>query len=70
MSAVHVSWAAVAQGALVAWPPVLAGLWWNRRRARAHLDRVTSGQTDDIREIAAALARELRREDPPAPPAV
>ena len=57
--------------AIVSWPPVIAGFVINHHRMRAHVDRVTRDQTEQIAELTEAQTAELeqhRESRHPRPP--
>lgn len=58
------SWGAVWQGWLVSvpgWALLAAGLVINARRARAHAEKLTRAQTEQIAELTDAQTEQLKR---------
>lgn len=59
------NWHAVAQyvigGAIVSWPPVLAGYWLTWRKTRAHVDQRTAEQNELIEQVTEQQTSALLR---------
>jgi hypothetical protein len=60
---VKIDWSSVIQyvigAGVVSWPPVVFGFWLGWRKTRAHVDKVTSRQTEQIAELTDAQTSEI-----------
>lgn len=55
----HAVWQYVIGGAIVSWPPVLAGYWLTWRKTRKHVDAATERQNLLIEKLTAQQTRDL-----------